>query len=235
MSGFIFKAADFEGPLDLLLHLIRSNEYEIESLLLLDIIDQFVAVVSSCTLQEKADFALMSAHLIALKARYINKGRLDEYEELQNDPLEILVEKLRTYRKIKEVGEYLKEKEITDCHFFKEPETAEIAEECDFLSVNLLAQALQRVIDNLSRFDDGGREFFRRKRRTFVPVREKKKYILDLLSAAGTVRFSELCGDRDEIIASFLALLELLKASLITVRQEDVFSEIFISAARSAS
>lgn len=223
----VIRLNDYEGPLDLLLHLIRSNEMEIEAVSLLEVIDQYVAYVANMTFDESSDFILTASYLIALKAKYLNKGKMDEIPEDEAHPLEALVEKLKIYRRLKEIGAYLKSRECTDYHFFKE---AEIFEENHELvcSVEMLTSALQRVLDRLSRYDDARQEFFRLKRKRYLSVNEKKLLILRLLKTTSRIAFSNLCRTREEVIAVFLALLELLKAEEIKVVQEDNYEEIYI-------
>lgn len=226
----IVKTQDFEGPFDLLLHLIRTNEMEIEAISVLEIIDSYVSVVAETSLAERSDFVLMASGLIAMKARYLNRGRIDEPTDIKDDPLEQLVEKLRVYRRIKELGEYLKLRESTEYHYLREPEVREAVEE-DRYSLGLLTMALQRVIDNLSRFDDARQEFFRLKRRNYVSVRERQRFIMKLLTTTKRLAFGDLCETKEDLVATFLALLELLKGGEIQVLQEEVFSEIYIVAA----
>lgn len=224
-----FKVGEFEGPLDLLLHLVRAEEFEIEALRLLGIVEQFVSAVSNSELSEISDFVLMAAHLIAIKARYLNKGKLEfDSDRGDGDPLEELVEKLRVYKRVKELGEYLRRRENIGYSFARAPETAAEDDGALSLSTGLLYKAFERVIDNLSRFDEERQAFFRLKRRSFVSVAEKRRYILEILSTTERVALSSVCSERSDVIACFLALLELLRAGKIAVAQGGVFDEIYI-------
>ncbi len=224
-----FRVGEFEGPLDLLLHLVRTEEFDIDALRLLDIVEQFVAVVSGSELSEVSDFVLMASNLIAIKARYLNKGRLDFDADSEADPLEELVEKLRVYKRVKELGEYLKRREITAHSFMRDTEVRPDESVGGFsLSIQLLYAAFERVVDNLSRFDEERQAFFRLKRRNFVSVAEKRKYILELLKNSAKISFGSICRERGEVIACFLALLELLRTGRITVSQDEAFKEIYI-------
>ncbi len=222
----IVKTRDFEGPLDLLLHLIRSHELEIETLDVLAIAEHYIEIVLNSSLEESTDFVLMASHLIAIKARYLNKGE-EPSLVVEDDPLEDLVEKLRVYRRVKEIGEYLKERENTDYHFFKE---GSIDQEDDkfTLHVTLLSQALQRVLEKTALIDENRKGFFQFKRRTFPSVKEKSRKILAILEASESIAFSDLFDTKEDVIAGFLALLELLKAGAIRVAQSTVFGEIYI-------
>lgn len=224
-----FRAGEFEGPLDLLLHLIRTNEMELDAVSVLDIVDQYAEVVSEQSMEETSEFVLLAAHLIALKARYLNKGSIEYEDALEDDPLEELVERLRAYKAIKEVGEYLEARESTESRFFRESELIELEDDLR-LDAELLTQALQRVIEGLSRFDDQRQEFFSSKRRHHVPVKERKTFIIRMLKTTDRINFSDISEDRDMAIANFLALLELLKERLVRVRQDSPFTEIYISA-----
>lgn len=230
--SIIVRLPEFEGAFDLLLHLIKTNEMEIEAVSVLSIIDPYLDLVSRYTLDESSDFILTASNLIAMKARYLNKGRIEDERESGEDPLENLVEKLKLYRKIKEVGMFLKHRECLDDHFFKEAEPYEEDAEHNY-QVDLLTLALQRVMDRLSRYDDERQDFFRLKRKKYISVKERRDYILKLLGTTKKIAFSEICETREELVASFLALLELLKYSQIRVFQEDIYSEIYIVSGRS--
>lgn len=229
--SIVVKLPEFEGAFDLLLHLIKTNEMEIEAVSILLIIDQYLDAVSNYTLDESSDFILMASHLIAMKAKYLNKGKVEEDREGGEDPLEYLVEKLRLYRKIKEIGNFLKNRENPDYHFFKEAEIFETEDTKPSYQLSLLTSALQRVMDRLSRYDDERQEFFRLKRKKYISVKEQKDYILKLLRATKRIAFSEICDSREVMVANFLALLELMKLSQIHVFQDDVYEEIYIAAA----
>lgn len=226
--SIIVRLPEFEGAFDLLLHLIRTNEMEIEAISVLSIIDQYLDLISRYTLDESSDFILMASSLIAMKARHLNKGRIEDEREGGEDPLENLVEKLKLYRKIKEIGTFLKNRESLHYHFFKEAEPREEEGEQRY-QIDLLTLALERVMDRLSRYDDERQEFFRLKRKKYITVKERKDYILKLLGKTRQIAFSEICDTREELVASFLALLELLKYSQICVFQEDTYAEIYIA------
>lgn len=229
--SIVLRLPDFEGPFALLLHLIQTNEMEIEAISVLSIIDQYLDVVSKYSLDESSDFIVTASYLIAMKARYLNMGKVEEARENADDPLEDLVEKLKWYRNIKEIGDFLKRRESLDYHFFREAELFETDEQEPIYELNLLTSALQRVMDRLSRFDDARQEFFRLKRKTYISVKEQKDYIMKLLGTTDKITFSEICDSRELLVANFLALLELMKMSQIRVFQDDVYEEIYIAAA----
>lgn len=228
MSGELkYVIGDFEGPLDLLLHLLQTQEVEISGLSILSITEQYLAAMSELELEGTSEFVLMASQLVLMKARYLNKGEI-EYETSEDDPMLQLVEKLKLYKEIKRLGEYLKERENPEYHFFKDSMDY-VAKETEIsMDVQLLTEALTRVLDNLSRFDENRREFFRFQRKHFISVREKAGEILKLLGTTKRLRFSDLCQSRDEAIAAFLSLLELLKLRKIVIVQEEHFSEILI-------
>lgn len=222
-----YVVGDFEGPLDLLLHLLQTQEVEISELSILSITEQYLAAMNELELEGTSEFVLMASQLVAMKARYLNKGEV-EFETSDDDPMVQLVEKLKLYKEIKQLGEYLKDRENPEYHFFKDSMDY-IAEEKEVsLDVKLLTEALTRVLDNLARFDENRKEFFRFQRRHFVSVKVKAREIIQLLGTTKRLSFSNLCRTRDEAIATFLSLLELLKLRKVCIVQNQHFSEIYI-------
>lgn len=222
-----YIVGDFEGPLDLLLHLLQTQEVEISSLSILTITEQYLQAVNELELEGTSEFVLMASQLVAMKARYLNKGEM-EYETFDDDPMVQLVEKLKLYKEIKRLGEYLRDRENPEYHFFKDSVDYIVEEKEPSLDVKLLTEALTRVLDNLSRFDENRKEFFRFQRRQFVSVKEKAREIIKLLGTTERLKFSVLCQTRDEAIATFLSLLELLKLRKVSIVQDAHFSEIYI-------
>lgn len=226
-SELNYVVGDFEGPLDLLLHLLQTQEVEISGLSILSITEQYLAAMNELELEGASEFVLMASQLVAMKARYLNKGEV-AFETSDDDPMVQLVEKLKLYKEIKQLGEYLKDRENTEYHFFKDS-IDYIAEEKEAtLDIKLLTEALSRVLDNLARFDENRKEFFRFQRKHFISVKDKAREIIQLLGTTNRLAFSSLCGSRDEAIATFLSLLELLKLRKVRIVQDQHFSEIYI-------
>lgn len=227
-----FTAGSFEGPLDLLLHLIRIREVEIEALSILDITEQFLEAVQGLEyldLEQSTEFVLMASSLIAIKARYMSSGQMDLGYDPGSDenPLDELVERLRRYKKVVEASGFLRERHNPNESFLRDQMEYIVPDELD-LEVSLLKEALQRIMSKLERFDDERQIYFEGVRHIYQTVESKIQYIEDLLETTETLEFTKICIYREDVVVVFLALLELLKAGKVNVVQEDIFSEIYI-------
>lgn len=224
-----FRLGEFAGPLDLLLHLIRLNEMEIEEISVLEIIKQYLEMTSNIAdLDLASDFLVMASTLLAIKARSLNGGLLElEGEEEHQDPLKDLVDRLRVYKDFKEFAENLGKSFEPEHSYFRPRTDYKIDKELS-LSVDLIKEALSRIIIRLERFDDQRQDFFKIDHRQNHTVEGKMKYILKLLDTTNKIDFYSTCSYWDEIVVTFLAVLELIKSRRIIVRQDELFGEIFL-------
>ena len=120
-----FKLDNFEGPLDLLIHLIKKNKMEIEEIEISKITEQYLELMSNLEeldLEKASDFIEMAAYLIELKSKIILPRLLEsENEEDEEDPTWLLTQRLKEYELFKETSEKLKVIEDVN-KFYKEPE-----------------------------------------------------------------------------------------------------------------
>ena len=225
----------FEGPLDLLLHLIKKNEVSITDIPIATIIEQYLATVDlmeSLSLDVAGEFLVMAATLIHIKSRMLLPAGTEEVEEDEGiDPRDELVRRLLEYQRFKDAADQLEGREILTRDVFARSATPpETVEPAPFREVSLfeLLTALRRVIDRLPK------DVYHQVILDKVTVREKMTLLLDSLRSRGQVLFEELFGDaqnRMDVVVTFLAMLELVKVRAIRIFQDEPAGPIVIEAA----
>lgn len=227
-----FKLNDFEGPLDLLVHLIKITKIDIRQIFLSDITEQYLEYmkgIDEIDVEKASEFLNMSATLLEIKSSYLLPK--DEEVDIEDDPEERLYRQIEEYKLFKEQSEKLSAIEDTG-KFYKVPDDSvgdfkyELPEQ---LSVDALIRAFTDVMQKMTIKAEAIQEKKIEKDR--FTVAQKITQIKDMLLTNSRFRFSELFSDtysRSEVINTFLALLELLKRQYITVNQTDLFSDIDI-------
>lgn len=225
----------FEGPLDLLLHLIRSNEIDIYDIPVAKVTEQYLAYLSlmeSLDLEVAGEWLVMAATLLEIKSRMLLPEEPEaEQDEEKLDPRLELVERLIEYEKFKGAAEVFREREAERAKMFtRGAEQVDLDlrpryDLSDITAVDLLA-ALQRILADVD--EEPVTTVARRK----VSVRMRMREIWRKISeAAGQLVFEDLFDDvatRVDVVITFLALLELLKQRRLKVRQTRAFAPIHI-------
>ncbi|MBD2846811.1 segregation/condensation protein A [Paenibacillus sp. IB182496] len=239
----LYKLEAFEGPLDLLLHLIDSAEIDIHDISISDITDQYMHylhAMQQLELEVTSEFLVMAATLLAIKSKQLlpkPPPPQDEFEDwLEDDGLDArdeLIQRLVEYRKYKQIAEQLREKEqARSLIFTKEPEdlTPYMKVKPDNpvkdLGVSDLIAAFQKALGRAAR-----RSLIATVRRDEISVKDRIADITQLLREHEMVRFSKLVRqdmERHEIVVTFLALLELMKMKQVRCFQHQLFEDIVI-------
>ncbi|NLM38213.1 MAG: segregation/condensation protein A [Firmicutes bacterium] len=239
-TSYQVKLAVFTGPLDLLLHLIERAEIDIYNIPIVEITDQFLAYLQTMEffdLHVAADFLLMAATLMQIKARMLLPRPVVETDAEtveEDDPRLELVERLLEYKKVKEVASRLQEWETEARRFFPrtggyfpDQETAATAETAGQVTLWDLVQAFSALLESLlPRLELEG-----------IPEEEYSiqglmEKIMNGLARESRVSFRTLFSgltSRKAVVASFLALLELIRMRKVLVQQEMTFGEIVIA------
>lgn len=225
----------FEGPLDLLLHLIKKNEVSITDIPIATITEQYLAtleLMQSFNLDVAGEFLVMAATLIHIKSRMLLPSGDDESEDDEGlDPRDELIRRLIEYQRFKEAAEQLQGREILARDVFSRAATpGEEVESPGFRNVSVfeLLTALQRVLEKLPK--DAIHEVMLEK----ITVREKMTLLLDSLRLHGKVLFEALFAagkTRMEVVVTFLAMLELVKVRAIRITQEELGGPIVVESA----
>jgi segregation and condensation protein A len=219
----------FEGPLDLLLHLVKINEVEITEIPVARVCDQFheyLGLMERLNLDVAAEYIYEAALLIHLKSRLLLPVPKDEHGVEQDDPRQDLVERLLEYRRLKEAAQSLAELDVVRRGVWTRdaprPELGDGEEEVDLGDVSLydLMGALRTVLD---RYEKEHPPPYHLDRETFS-VREQVHRLLGSLQGSrpfDLVDDLRLRGSRAEVVAAFLAVLELARLNLVRLHQTE--------------
>jgi len=228
----------FEGPLDLLLYLIRREEVDICDIPIVKITDQYIRyldLMRMLDLDVASEFLVMAATLLHIKSRMLlppEERPVEEQLEEDEDPRLALIKQLLEYKKFKEAAGFLSEKEMeqhnvfpryVDRTFLPEPTDSPLTEVSIFELIGAFSEVLKRVTGEPRIIDE---EVF--------TVADKITAIIEMLKTRMVIKFSELFGEvliRAEVVATFLAILELIRLKKIQAHQPGPFAEIEICAA----
>lgn len=238
-----YKLETFEGPLDLLLHLIDKAEIDIYNIPISEITEQYMEVLSTMQeleLEVTSEFLVMAATLLAIKSQLLLPKppplELEDtyYDDEDFDPRAELVQKLLEYRKYKAIAEELRDKELARSLIYtREPEdlTPYVREvevnPVEGLDVGDLVIAFQRALRKAK-----SRNTVAKIRRDEISVKERMREVVTLLGKrGGKLLFSRLFDyemTREEIVVTFMAILELMKTKQIVCFQQKLFDDIVI-------
>lgn len=237
MTQLSFKLDSFEGPLDLLLMLIKKNKVNIYDIPIADILEQYLIVMQQMEeldLEMSSEFLVMAATLLQIKSKMLLPAEDDEEEE---DPRTELVRRLVEYKRIKETIDFFREHENSDAAlFFKLPDVIErppaVIDYSAITTENLL-QAYKMSFAKLERkLPPPKRSFSGIVGHEKVSVRERVKNIWHKLVDRGKVLFKDIfrgVKSKPEAVASFLAVLEMIKMNKIAVEETDTKGEYSVT------
>lgn len=226
----------FEGPFDLLLFLIRKHEVDIYDIPIHDITKQFqeyIELMKILDLNIAGEFIEMVAILMNIKARMLLPKPFGMSDEEYEDPRTELVERLIEYQRFKEVATDMYEFETNQRKLFSRKFFQKIdlpnedSEETYLGEVSLfdLLLAFKKALDSMPKVT------YHEVKKIDITIEQQTEYILNKMQSQQMILFSELMNDIKEkiiIIITFLALLEMIKAQQVIVRQSDVFDDIRI-------
>lgn len=228
-----FKLENFEGPLDLLLHLIKSSKMDIMEVKLADITEQYLDYmkdISTLDMERASEFITVAATLVEIKSKYLLPV-VSEEEEEEEDSEALLLRRLKEYELFKEIGAGLKEREDVN-KFYRAP-----GEETEKVKIVVKDMVLDKLLDafagiiaraSLKPKEAPAPKTVMKDRFT---VAEKVVSIRNFSREHKRFDFEDLFTEdmtKSEMINVFLALLELLKLQNIKVEQNGIFNKIHI-------
>lgn len=237
--AYELKLSNFEGPLDLLLHLISKAKIEPKDIFVSQITEQYLAYMTQAEdldMESASDFLQMAATLIYIKSRALlpEKRRQDDLDEDGLTPEEQLVARLNEYKRYKEVAEEFRTlEEQGRANIFKLPEELlPQSDEPTFTnsSVQMLMSAYLRILEKIRQERQPAPEVIIY--RDHYSVKKQIEVILARLSIKNRLRFEELLSQtptREELAVTFMSLLELLHGSQVHIRQRGAFGDIIIT------
>ena len=239
------KLEVFEGPLDLLLHLIDKNKIDIYDIPIVEITEQYMEYIKQLETEDMnimSEFLLMAATLLDIKCRMLLPKEVNEEGETE-DPREELVQKLLEYKMYKYMSFELKDREMdASKNYYKEPtipkEVAAYQPPIDydtlFADVNLsrLHEIFQATLKRQEDKIDPIRSQFGKIEKDEINMDEKLVYIQDYVKHHKKFSFRRLLEkshNKMEIVITFLTVLEMMKMGQITIEQDNLFDDIIIT------
>ena len=228
-----FVINDFEGPLDLLLHLIKESKMDIMNIEIEKITDQYMSFLEEqekLNLEIASEYLVLASELLEIKSRLLlPREKLEESEE-EIDPREELVNRLIEYQTYKEITKVLQEKESIRSEIYtKIPENINnyISEDIKInadVSLDDLVEALKKLLERKELEKPLNTKVIKDE----ISVKERVVSIKKILKEKKKVNFLDLfeSKSKDYVVVTFLAVLEMCKNNELRISQNDRFGEI---------
>ncbi len=226
---------NFDGPLDLLLHLIKENNIDVYDIKIEEVTKQYLDYINAMqdlNLSVASEYLVMASELVEIKSKMLlpKKQNLEE-DEYEEDPREVLIERLLAYKQYKDITSEFKNLELTrKLVFTKEPENLSYytkEENNDGIGISDLLEAFNELLKKKELNKPIATKITKRE----LSVTEKVLKIRKLLKQKKKINFEELfeVSTKEEIIISFLSILEMVKKDEVILSQDDNFKQIVIS------
>lgn len=243
--GIPVKLEVFEGPLDLLLHLIEKNKVDIYDIPIVLITEQYLEYVAGMDTKDMdimSEFLVMAATLVRIKSKMLlPKEEVEEEEE--EDPRQELVERLLEYKMYKYASFELKDRQYDAARvFFKEPtipdEIRDYKEDVDFheLLSDVTLPKLQEIFDSVMQKQedkvDRIRSNFGEIEREEINIEDQMIFVEEYAMLHGRFSFRKLLEKKrgkSYVIVTFLSVLEMMKTGKLRIEQEALFDDIIIT------
>jgi len=229
----------FEGPLELLLHLIRKNEIDIYDIPISSLCRQYLDAIHEMPpdMEGMSEFMVMAATLLEIKSRMLLPKPPHFNEDEEEDPREVLVRRLVAYKHCQEMAEALKRVSDPGQRIYKKPEMPLMSkaysrspyEWMGDVTESNLWKIFSDIMQRQALKVDNVRQNFGNVSREQYTVADKIRQIQSRMKDGSALRLSDLfesCRSRRECVVTFLALLEMIRRHQAAVCQEDVFGEI---------
>ncbi|SHK05996.1 segregation and condensation protein A [Tepidibacter formicigenes] len=228
--GYNITLKAYEGPLDLLYDLIIKNKIDIYDISIFEITDQYLKYLKKMEkmdLEITSDFIIMACKLLETKSKYLLYKKNEEEED---DPRKELMHKLVEYKKFKNVAQFLKDKMYCgEGIFHRKKEEIYFEEKLDLsnLNIEMLINFLPNIIKETKVKDNKLEKVYKRET---ISLEEQINYVRHEIDKKGTLLFKELVKseNKEEIIVTFLSILELIKNKEVIIKQENFFSDIIV-------
>lgn len=230
------KLSNFDGPLDLLLSLVKENKIEIKDIFVSQVTEQFLEYmnqVSELDVELASEYMAMAATLLEIKSRALLPPVVKDDESEEETPEAVLIRQLEEYKLFKEIVTELKEQENVD-RFYRDPDKnvgKEVSVIKENLSLDGFIAAFNKFLAKLQVKSQQSTTVSRTMARESFSVPQKINFIREVLKTVNEFKFTELFepgASRNEYVTTFIAVLELTKLQIITIRQSDIFEDIVI-------
>ncbi|MDR3195470.1 MAG: segregation/condensation protein A [Endomicrobium sp.] len=217
----------FEGPLDLLLHLVKKKDLEINEIKIAEITAEYLSyldLMKEFNIDVAGEFLVMASTLMQIKSKSLLPSESGEDGE-EDDSFDQLKNKLLEYQKYKEVGKLLSYKIFENSQVYYRP--APVRSKQDFVLDATIFDLMSSFRDALTALPDDIKEIMYQE----IPIENKIREILDIVDGKQYVSFTEILklqNTKLSLIVCFMAILELVKNKQIVAKQSELFSEIRI-------
>lgn len=233
---YVVTIDNFDGPLDLLLHLIKEQDIDIYDIKIEDITKQYLDYIrhmKELNLEIASEYLVMASELIEMKSKMLlPKKKEKEDDDYEEDPRELLIERLLAYKRYKEVTSEFKDLELTrKMVFTREPDNLNRYVKEDENSEELGVADLIDAFNNLLKRKELDRPIATKITKKELSVTEKVNKIKNILRNKKRINFEDIfeVSTKEEVIISFLSVLEMVKKDEILLTQEGNFKNIVIS------
>ncbi len=233
---YVVTIDNFDGPLDLLLHLIKEQDIDIYDIKIEDITKQYLDYIrhmKELNLEIASEYLVMASELIEMKSKMLlPKKKEKEDDDYEEDPRELLIERLLAYKRYKEVTSEFKDLELTrKMVFTREPDNLNRYAKEDENSEELGVADLIDAFNNLLKRKELDRPIATKITKKELSVAEKVNKIKNILRNKKRINFEDIfeVSTKEEVIISFLSVLEMVKKDEILLTQEGNFKNIVIS------
>lgn len=233
---YVVTIDNFDGPLDLLLHLIKEQDIDIYDIKIEDITKQYLDYIrhmKELNLEIASEYLVMASELIEMKSKMLlPKKKEKEEDDYEEDPRELLIERLLAYKRYKEVTSEFKDLELTrKMVFTREPDNLNRYAKEEENSEELGVVDLIDAFNNLLKRKELDRPIATKITKKELSVTEKVNKIKNILRNKKRINFEEIfeVSTKEEVIISFLSILEMVKKDEILLTQDGNFKNIVIS------
>jgi len=229
-----FKINDFEGPLDLLLHLIKESKMDIMNIEIEEITKQymdFLHQTEKLNLEISSEYLVLATELLEIKSKMLlPRNKVEDTEEEVEDPREELIQRLLEYQAYKDITKVLQEKELLRRDIYtKIPENIHnYIEESHEIHADVSLDDLVKALQNYYQRKEDNKPLNTKVTVNEISISSRRHDIKKLLKKKGKVSFFELFPvvSKEYIVATFLAILEMAKNKELVIRQENNFEDI---------
>lgn len=227
------KINEFEGPLDLLLHLIKENKMDIFDIKIEEITEQYLSYIKkqeSMNLEVDSEYLVLASELIEIKSKLLLPHEKEVIDEEESDPREELINRLLEYQAYKEITKTLKEKELIRQEIYTKAPSS-LKEYVDSDTDIKMDVTLDDLVDAFQKFLERKKEskpLTTKVTENEITVSSRRSDIKMLLSKGKKISFFKLFPvyTKEYVVATFLAVLEMVKNKEIIITQNDTFDDI---------
>lgn len=235
-NKYNLKLENFEGPLDLLVHLIEKNKMDIYDVRLIDITDQYLEYINEMERQNldvTSEFLVIASTLVYLKSKELLPKEADNEAELTEEEL---LHRIIEYKRYKDISLKFKEMYIENCkRFFKLPEKIKLPKQVleEDYDAKLIAENYKRLMENIEvKMNKNSENIEKIALKETYSVTSKVKEIFKVLSKKPRFIFGKLFSvktkPKEEVITAFTGVLELTRKDKVTATQEKLFGDIVV-------